>query len=546
MGDTHFIVAAIDFGTTYSGYAFQLTQDYDSKNPTLKIMSPQAWNGGRTQLTSMKTPTCLLLDNNGDLDCFGYEAEDRYADLCLDNDHGNWYYFRRFKMRLHDSSGLGTHTEIADESGRRLPAIKVFSRSIEALTGHLFKLLEDKSISVKPTEIKWLLTVPAIWDDTAKGFMREAAKRAGIPSENLTICLEPEAASLFCQYLPVEKFSMCGEKGFSDSKPGTTYMIVDLGGGTADITVHEKVSAGNLKEVHRASGGPWGGTFVDSEFIQLISSIVGGPIMAAFMKEQKYDYLELMREFEAVKRKIGLGTKDTINMKLPVSLNETCLKVVKKDLKQLIKDARKDKQITFVSDKAKFDAKLLQGCFRKATDKIVSHMKGIFEKEPCGKKISMILMVGGFSESPFVHDVIKDAFGNKAGLSILIPNDAGISVVQGAVVYGRQPKTITSRILRFTYGVKVSPEFVQGKHDPKRHTVLDGVERCDGCFFKFIDIGTTVEIGHKVTEKYKNTVANSTLVTVEVFTADETNSSPTYVDEHGCRSIGSLDVFFFT
>ena len=72
--------------------------------------------------------------------------------------------------------------------------------------------------------------------------------------------------------------------------------------------------------------------------------------MAAFMKEQKYDYLELMREFEAVKRKIGLGTKDTINMKLPVSLNETCQKVVKKYLKQLIKNAGKDKQITFVSD----------------------------------------------------------------------------------------------------------------------------------------------------------------------------------------------------
>ena len=54
--------------------------------------------------------------------------------------------------------------------------------------------------------------------------------QAGILSENLTICLEPEAASLFCQYLPVEKFSMCREKGFIDSKPGTMYMIVDLGG----------------------------------------------------------------------------------------------------------------------------------------------------------------------------------------------------------------------------------------------------------------------------------------------------------------------------
>lgn len=54
--------------------------------------------------------------------------------------------------------------------------------------------------------------------------------KAGIPSKHLCIALEPEAASLFCQYLPVEKFSSGGQVGFSDAKPGTTYMIVDLGG----------------------------------------------------------------------------------------------------------------------------------------------------------------------------------------------------------------------------------------------------------------------------------------------------------------------------
>lgn len=49
-------------------------------------------------------------------------------------------------------------------------------------------------------------------------------------SQHLKIALEPEAASLFCQYLPVEKFSIGGQVSFSDAKPGTTYMIVDLGG----------------------------------------------------------------------------------------------------------------------------------------------------------------------------------------------------------------------------------------------------------------------------------------------------------------------------
>lgn len=40
---------------------------------------------------------------------------------------------------------------------------------------------------------------------------------------------------------------------------GTHYMVVDCGGGTVDITVHELCSyRGTLRELHTAVGGPWG------------------------------------------------------------------------------------------------------------------------------------------------------------------------------------------------------------------------------------------------------------------------------------------------
>ena len=35
---------------------------------------------------------------------------------------------------------------------------------------------------------------------------------------------------MFCQHLPVEKFSEGGKAGFANAKPGTTYMVADLGG----------------------------------------------------------------------------------------------------------------------------------------------------------------------------------------------------------------------------------------------------------------------------------------------------------------------------
>ena len=35
-------------------------------------------------------------------------------------------------------------------------------------------------------------------------------------------------------------------------------MLVDCGGGTVDITVHEMEEHGHLKELYKASGGPYG------------------------------------------------------------------------------------------------------------------------------------------------------------------------------------------------------------------------------------------------------------------------------------------------
>jgi hypothetical protein len=48
------------------------------------------------------------------------------------------------------------------------------------------------------------------------------------------LSLEPETASIYCQYLPTEKIKGA-ERGFSMSEEGTQYMIVDNGGKDIDI-----------------------------------------------------------------------------------------------------------------------------------------------------------------------------------------------------------------------------------------------------------------------------------------------------------------------
>ena len=54
-----------------------------------------------------------------------------------------------------------------------------------------------------------MITVPAIWRQEAKQFMREAAYQAGIASREspgqLVIALEPEVASVYCRRLKLNQ-----------------------------------------------------------------------------------------------------------------------------------------------------------------------------------------------------------------------------------------------------------------------------------------------------------------------------------------------------
>jgi hypothetical protein len=91
------LVAAIDFGSTYSGYAFSFKDDFQT-NP-LKIYTNN-WSAEQSGGISYKAPTTVLLKPDQTFHSFGYDAEDKYAALTEADEHEGWYYFSRFKMKL--------------------------------------------------------------------------------------------------------------------------------------------------------------------------------------------------------------------------------------------------------------------------------------------------------------------------------------------------------------------------------------------------------------------------------------------------------------
>jgi hypothetical protein len=47
-----------------------------------------------------------------------------------------------------------------------------------------------------------------------------------------------------------------------------------ISGGTVDTTGHEVLPDGTLKELHAATGGPWGGQLVNEAFEKFIEKMV--------------------------------------------------------------------------------------------------------------------------------------------------------------------------------------------------------------------------------------------------------------------------------
>lgn len=529
------MTAAIDFGTTYSGYCFSFRHDFE--NDPLKV-SANTWTAGTAGLVSLKTPTTVLLDSNQELVAFGYEAEDRYAELAEEEEHGEYYYFRRFKMSLFNSSSrLTRDTMLKDMAGgKQAKAIKVFAHAIRYLKDHMLNTLEQRGAGIKAKDINWVLTVPAIWEDPAKQFMREAAEEAGISRNQLMIALEPEAASLFCKYLPIEKLQG-SEGGISAFKPGSRYLVLDAGGGTVDITVHEVQCNGTLKELDKASGGAWGGTRVDESFKEMLEEIVGGGMMEEFALSHTADFIDLFRDFETKKRNVKDDSPGKITIRIPINLQELYEERTKEEIKKRIRQTKYKDDLTWVGDRLRIDKPRFVELFSAACDGMVDHVKKLL-KSPKVRGTNNILMVGGFSESPLLQKRIREEFPS---CRVIIPQEAGLAVLKGAVIFGHQPATIAARIAKYTYGISTNTKFDRSKHPMSKLKMVEGKEKCKDVFDKHVSIGQLLEIDDVQSEKsYWPLYSNQTQISLPVYTS--TTEDPSFVDEPECCYLGKLTV----
>uniref|UniRef100_A0A3B3D9L4 Heat shock protein 12B n=1 Tax=Oryzias melastigma TaxID=30732 RepID=A0A3B3D9L4_ORYME len=336
------VVVAIDFGTTSSGYAFSFTQDSEA------IHMMKRWEGGDPGVANQKSPTCLLLTPDLRFHSFGFAARDFYHDLDPEEAR-HWLYFDKFKMKIHSTSDLSMETDLEAVNGRKVRAIEVFAHALRFFRQHALKEVKDQSSSVlEGEEIRWVITVPAVWRQPAKQFMREAAYLVGNDTEISTVkvatvqnisiaikkCRDHRGSKnilFFCVYAAREQLrrsrhsrTFLVESGtgelWSELQTGDKYVVADCGGGTVDLTVHQiEQPQGTLKELYKASGGPYGAVGVDLAFETMLCQIFGEDFIQSFKAKRPAAWVDLTIAFEARKRTASPGRANALNISLPFS-----------------------------------------------------------------------------------------------------------------------------------------------------------------------------------------------------------------------------------
>eukprot|EP01083_Nonionella_stella_P028421 78252_1 len=77
--------------------------------------------------------------------------------------------------------------ELIAMNGKKYPSEKVFVEALKYLKSEAQKYFRKLKIGkIKDSQIQWILTVPAIWNDAAKNQMREWATIAGLINKTIS------------------------------------------------------------------------------------------------------------------------------------------------------------------------------------------------------------------------------------------------------------------------------------------------------------------------------------------------------------------------
>ncbi|MEQ2292144.1 Heat shock protein 12B, partial [Ameca splendens] len=227
---------------------------------------------------------------------------------------------------------------------------------------------------------------------------------------------------------------------WSELQTGDRYVVADCGGGTVDLTVHQiEQPQGTLKELYKASGGPYGAVGVDLAFEAMLCQIFGEDFIHSFKAKRPAAWVDLMIAFEARKRTASPGRANALNISLPFSF----IDFYKRHRGQSVEAALRRSNMNIVKWSSQGMLRLTQEAmnelFQPTISNIVKHIEELMGKLEV-RGVRFLFLVGGFAESPMLQKAVQKALGRTC--RIIIPHDVGLTILKGAVLFGLDPTVV--------------------------------------------------------------------------------------------------------
>ncbi|MFD9164037.1 Hsp70 family protein [Streptomyces sp. NPDC059558] len=523
------IIAAIDFGTHGTGYAWTTIEDRhkDAKKRAVHF---------RTRWQDLPTPypknlTALLLDSEGELVAWGHEARRKWVVRSARGETDGYQYFSNFKM------SLATGGDGSDLSGGTLSPAK----SKELVTHYLRNIYSLAVAEIEQSghsrdEIRWCLTVPAIWSDYQKQLMWQAAVGAGLPNDErrLQLVIEPEAAAYHARVSGVRTVRASGRRANLMTK-GSRFLVADCGGGTVDITAYRTDDRNRLEEIGRDFGGKFGSEYVNQSFLEMILAKRLGSfeVMERVQAEAPSALLEVLSSWEKAKVNVDTTSQDDIFLQLPAAIDRLLCKeerIALGDQQDGITD-----HIVVTASEAREIFEAVVPSILELVDKQLTEMKTQRRNAP-GREL--VILVGGFASSPYLQERLQEHLTGRA--DVLVPPEPQVAVLLGAVHYTYDPQT-KSRRTKFTYGCNVLTDFRPGVDPEEKKTILrDGRVQCKDGFQIFASAGQSVAVDEEIIHSFSPVDEDQKTLMFTLYASND--KRPRFVTDPGCVQIGVVEV----
>ncbi|KAL7268892.1 hypothetical protein RUND412_008466 [Rhizina undulata] len=317
---------------------------------------------------------------------------------------------------------------------------------VEAVTDYL-QCLREYIVSViearfppgviRRMRTEYVLTVPAVWSDTAKAFTKIAATNAGFGQfgADFNLVGEPEAAA-------AHALKVIGTAGL---KEGDTFVVCDAGGGSVDLVSYriELLEPLAVSEVIAGTGGLCGSVFLNEKFEEHIRKRLGNDTIDNMNSLAKH---EMIQQWEG---RVKFGFADAEE---------------KKAYAVCIPGLSNDKEKGLEGGFLRLTRDDVKSIFEPVISEIIALIaEQVSNVKKKGVSVKAILLVGGFGSSEYLRKRLCEQEFCGGKVRVMQPQNAWTSIIRGALIRGLDGSFVKSRIARKNYGVEVEIAYQPGE-----------------------------------------------------------------------------------